>query len=195
MGGRFADRKGILNLLNKEERRMIAIRYAFISVLLCILAACGTETETASQEPAMTRPNILLIVADDLGFSDLGSYGGEIKTPTLDRLAAEGLRFSQFHVQPTCSPTRAALMSGNDNHVAGLGVMAEFIYPAIEKLPGYAGHLSDQVATIPDQRIDRVHRWQQDRRQAVLRLPVVHGPARPVTRAGGLHREVSRQVR
>lgn len=129
---------------------MTGIRYTFIWVLLCILAACGTETETPSQEPVMTRPNILLIVADDLGFSDLGSYGGEIKTPTLDRLAAEGLRFSKFHVQPTCSPTRAALMSGNDNHVAGLGVMAEFIYPAIEKLPGYAGHLSDQVATIPE---------------------------------------------
>jgi arylsulfatase len=97
-----------------------------------------------------TRPNILLIVADDLGYSDIGSFGGEIATPTLDLLANEGLRLSNFHVLPTCSPTRAALLSGNDNHVAGMGVMAEFIYPEIAQLPGYVGHLADQVATIPE---------------------------------------------
>jgi arylsulfatase len=89
-------------------------------------------------------------VADDLGFSDIGSFGGEIETPVLDRLASEDLRLSNFHVLPTCSPTRAALLTGNDNHVAGMGVMGEFIYPAIEGLPGYAGHLADQVATLPE---------------------------------------------
>jgi arylsulfatase len=89
-------------------------------------------------------------VADDLGYSDIGSFGGEISTPVLDRLASEGLRFSGFHVLPTCSPTRAALLSGNDNHVAGMGVMSEFIYPEIAGLPGYVGHLADQVATIPE---------------------------------------------
>jgi arylsulfatase len=71
-------------------------------------------------------PNILLIVADDLGYSDIRPFGGEINTPVLDRLASEGLRFSNFHVLPTCSPTRAALLSGNDNHVAGMGVMSEW---------------------------------------------------------------------
>jgi arylsulfatase len=97
-----------------------------------------------------SRPNILLVVADDLGYSDIGSFGGEIQTPVLDKLASEGMRFSNFHVLPTCSPTRAALLSGNDNHVAGMGVMGEFIYPEIANLPGYAGHLVDQVATIPE---------------------------------------------
>ncbi|MHC4342238.1 MAG: arylsulfatase, partial [Planctomycetota bacterium] len=106
----------------------------------------GADDALASE----TRPNILLIVADDLGFSDIRCFGGEIRTPVLDRLATEGLRFSRFHVLPTCSPTRAALLSGNDNHVAGMGVMAEFIYPAIAKLPGYVGHLADQVATMPE---------------------------------------------
>jgi arylsulfatase len=96
------------------------------------------------------RPNILLIVADDLGYSDIGSYGGDINTPVLDQLAKEGMRFSNYYVLPTCSPTRAALLSGNDNHVAGMGVMGEFIYPAIEGLPGYVGHLADRVATIPE---------------------------------------------
>jgi arylsulfatase len=113
-----------------------------ISVLLGTAVGCGAETET--------RPNILLIVADDLGFSDIGPFGGEIETPVLDRLATEGVRFSNFHVLPTCSPTRAALLTGNDNHVAGMGVMGEFIYPAIEGLPGYAGHLAEQVATLPE---------------------------------------------
>ncbi len=96
------------------------------------------------------RPNVLLIVADDLALSDLGVYGGEIETPVLDALAAEGLQFTNFHVLPTCSPTRAALMSGNTNHVAGMGVMAEFIYPAIEGRPGYEGYLSDQIASLPE---------------------------------------------
>jgi arylsulfatase len=118
--------------------------------LLHLLCACEEEKSALRDNASHIRPNILLIVADDLGYSDLGSYGGEISTPTLDRLAGEGLRFSGFHVLPTCSPTRAALMSGNDNHVAGMGVMAEFIYPAIANLPGYVGHLADQVATIPE---------------------------------------------
>jgi arylsulfatase len=110
--------------------------------MLLGFSGCGTETDS--------RPNILLIVADDLGYSDVGAFGGEISTPVLDRLATEGLRFSNYHVLPTCSPTRAALLSGNDNHVAGMGVMGEFIYPEIADLPGYVGHLADQVATIPE---------------------------------------------
>ena len=128
----------------------MSINHATILILLCVVASCGAEKDAPPQEVESQRPNILLIVADDLGYSDLGSYGGEISTPTLDRLAGEGVRFSGFHVLPTCSPTRAALMSGNDNHVAGMGVMAEFIYPAVANLPGYAGHLADQVATIPE---------------------------------------------
>ena len=118
-------------------------------ILLLALTACTGETD-APPAASGTTPNILLIVADDLGYSDIGPFGGEIRTPVLDRLADEGLRFSGFHVLPTCSPTRAALLSGNDNHVAGMGVMGEFIYPEIAELPGYVGHLADQVASIPE---------------------------------------------
>ena len=89
------------------------------------------------------RPNILIILADDLGYSDLGCYGGEIRTPNIDRLAREGLRFSDCehifvekmavfgnpflidHTSSLCSPTRAMLMSGTDCHLAGLGIMHE----------------------------------------------------------------------
>ncbi|MBT8462064.1 MAG: arylsulfatase, partial [Gemmatimonadetes bacterium] len=121
-----------------------------VSVSFLALAGCGTDTDIETEAEPQARPNILLIVADDLGYSDVGAFGGEIRTPTIDQLAAEGLRFSSFHALPTCSPTRSALLSGNDNHVAGLGVMGEFIYPEIADLPGYEGHLSDQVATIPE---------------------------------------------
>ena len=71
------------------------------------------------------RPNFLIIVADDLGLSDLGAFGGEIRTPHLDALAFAGLRLSGFHSAPTCSLTRAMLLTGTDHHIAGLGTMAE----------------------------------------------------------------------
>jgi len=129
---------------------MSLMRFLLIAFLIVVFAACAKAPETVSEEQTSMPPNILLIVADDLGYSDIGPFGGEISTPVLDRLASEGLRFSGFHVLPTCSPTRSALLSGNDNHVAGMGVMAEFIYPEIEGLPGYVGHLADQVAIIPE---------------------------------------------
>jgi arylsulfatase len=122
--------------------------FTLVAALL-VISGCGSP---GAEDPAVTEapPNILLIVVDDLGYSDIGPFGGEIRTPVLDQLAREGMRFSGFHVLPTCSPTRSALLSGNDNHVAGLGVMGEFLYPEISDLPGYAGHLADQVATIPE---------------------------------------------
>lgn len=96
------------------------------------------------------RPNILLIVADDLGFSDLGAFGGEIHTPHLDAIAREGLRFTNFHTASTCSPTRAMLLSGTDHHLAGLGTMAESIRPHQQGQPGYEGYLNDHVAALPE---------------------------------------------
>ena len=66
-----------------------------------------------------------MIVADDLGFSDLGAFGGEIATPNLDALAYGGVRFTDFHTASACSPTRSMLLTGTDHHVAGIGTMAE----------------------------------------------------------------------
>ena len=71
------------------------------------------------------RPNILLIMADDMGFSDIGCYGGEIPTPNLDALAQQGLRFTQFYNTARCSPTRASLLTGLHPHQAGMGILAE----------------------------------------------------------------------
>ena len=95
------------------------------------------------------RPNILLVVADDVGFTDLGAYGGEIRTPVIDRLAERGLKFSRFRASPVCSPTRASLLSGADPHLAGLGNMFEDLAPNQQGQPGYEGHLNDRVAPLP----------------------------------------------
>ena len=96
------------------------------------------------------RPNFLVIVADDLGYSDLGAFGGEIRTPNLDRLALAGIRLAGFHTAPTCSPTRSMLLSGTDNHLAGLGTMAEMIRPNQKGKPGYEGYLRSDVATLAE---------------------------------------------
>jgi arylsulfatase len=110
-----------------------------------MLALPGVITPANAQPK---KPNILIIVADDMAYSDLGCFGGEIKTPNLDRLARAGGRFTNFCVGPTCSPTRSMLLSGCDNHVAGLGNMAEFLGPEQKGKPGYEGHLNSRVASI-----------------------------------------------
>ena len=94
------------------------------------------------------RPNFLLIVADDLGYSDLGSYGGEINTPVLDQLAQQGVRYTNFYVSPTCSVTRSMLLTGTDNHIAGLGSMGELLAPNQIGEPGYEGVLNQRVVTV-----------------------------------------------
>ena len=136
--------------LRKPSAYSMRSHYVPKNKLILVITTISMLLSGGPVEAKETRPNILLIVADDLGYSDLGSYGGDISTPVLDQLAKEGMRFSNYHVLPTCSPTRAALLSGNDNHVAGMGVMGEFIYPEIKGLSGYVGYLADQVATIPE---------------------------------------------
>ena len=98
----------------------------------------------------MKRPNFLVIVADDLGFSDIGAFGGEINTPNLDRLAYAGIRFTDFHSAPACSPTRAMLLTGTDHHIAGIGTMLEVALPGFQGAPGYEGYLNDRVVALPE---------------------------------------------
>lgn len=74
----------------------------------------------------MKKPNFVVIVADDLGFSDASCFGSEIQTPNIDMLAGAGTKFTDFHTAAACSPTRAMLMSGTDHHLAGLGQLVEF---------------------------------------------------------------------
>ena len=92
-----------------------------------------------------TRPNIVLILNDDMGYSDIGCYGGEIQTPTLDRLASGGLRFSQFYNTARCSPSRASLLTGLHPHQTGIGILTYDSGPE-----GYAGNLNQQCVTIAE---------------------------------------------
>ncbi len=120
-----------------------------------VLVGCGNvETESNLVMQTETRPNILLIVADDLGYSDIGAFGGEISTPNLDALAAGGLKMSNFYAAAACSPSRTMLLGGADSHVAGMGTM--FNDQAANQLgqPGYEGYLNHNVVTVSSLLLD-----------------------------------------
>ena len=223
---------------------------------------------------APRRPNIVVILADDMGFADMGSFGGEIKTPNLDALAKDGVRFTNFYTHASCSPTRSMLLTGVDTHLNGLGNMDEWTAPNQVGVPGYEGYLNKRVATLPQllqgagyhtymvgkwhmgkqpdqiprargferdftlldgagsywdmtnftaaspksglhrgrplpdqaarrllrdqdlhRQADRLHRRQQGRRQALLRLRRAPGAARPLPPAQGLAQPPRRRVR
>lgn len=115
--------------------------------LLLVVGMCAATLSQAEQ-----RPNILLLVADDLGYSDIGAFGGEIHTPTIDSLAHNGVMLTDFYATPSCSPTRAALLTGNDQHLAGLGLMAEVRKRRFADQPvlaGYEGVLRQHTVTLP----------------------------------------------
>ncbi len=152
-----------------------SMRTGFIAAAALLVAACGqagdsnTQSDGAATSPASPpsegasvetadpapsnaekkRPNFLIVVADDLGWSDVGAFGGEIRTPNIDGLAARGVQMTNFYVAPTCSPTRAMLMTGVDNHAAGLGTMAEARAPD-QTNRNYAGQLHDGVVTMAE---------------------------------------------
>ena len=119
-----------------------------------LIAGCGeriTPAENSTADTARQKPpNVLFIVADDLGYTDLGVYGSEIGTPNLDALATNGIMFKNFYAAPTCSPTRAMLLSGVDNHPAGMGSMYQEIAPNQVGQRGYEEELHSRVATIAE---------------------------------------------
>jgi len=119
-------------------------------LLIAMLVVTWGFLGISHAENAAQKPNILLVVADDLGWTDIGSYGGEIDTPNLDALAEQGIKFTDFHVSVSCSPTRSMLLSGNDNHVAGLGNMGELLTDNQKGKPGYEGHLNGRVASLAE---------------------------------------------
>jgi arylsulfatase A-like enzyme len=136
---------------------------ALICAFSIVLTACDsglqaeaqqveTPVEAMATEPgntsviASSRPNILLIVADDLAYTDLGVYGGEIDTPNLDQLANDGLILTDFHNQAVCAPTRAAILSGSDNHNAG-GAMHQA--PNQIDVAGYESYLNEDIVAFP----------------------------------------------
>ena len=103
--------------MGRLERRI------FAWLLPTLIAGCGNEPSIDPDNTNDLRPNVILIVADDMGYNELGAWGSEIATPNLDELALGGLRFTNFHAAPSCAPARAMLLSGTSNHQAGLGSM------------------------------------------------------------------------
>jgi arylsulfatase len=118
--------------------------------LTAALAVAFALPAMAREQQPEPRPNFLVIVADDLGFSDIGAFGGEIETPSLDALAARGLKLTGFHTSPTCSVTRSMLLTGLDNHEAGLGNMAELLAPNQVGKPGHEGYLRPDTASLAE---------------------------------------------
>ena len=130
-----------MNLVPNKINHSLFLNSCLVLLILLSSASCSVK---GKENKLDQRPNIILLVADDLGYADLGCYGGDIETPNIDMLAASGLRFSSYHTAPLCAPTRAMLLSGNDNHIAGMGRQGlttdEF---------GYEGKLTSRIATIP----------------------------------------------
>src|SRR5438874_2361304 len=119
------------------------MKFRILPGILCAALCCDSLSLFAAT--TKSRPNIVVMLADDMGFSDLGCYGSEIPTPNLDQLAARGLRFTQFYNTGRCCPTRAALLTGLYSHQAGVGGMMEN-----KGVPGYRGRLNEDCATIAE---------------------------------------------
>ena len=134
-----------------------------IIALLLFLCAC-TDQEIDGQVTYKTvgdemlsrpKPNLIILMADDLGFSDVGAFGGEIDTPNINALAESGVQMTDFYSSLTCAPSRAMLMAGTDNHLIGLGNMAETIADNQIGLAGYETYLNDRVVTLAEILKDR----------------------------------------
>lgn len=149
------------------DKRRIAV------AILLLLFAIVTRADE--------RPNIVLIVADDIGFSDIGAFGSEIRTPNLDALASEGIRLTNFHAAPTCGPTRSMLLTSVDHHLAGSGINRGGLFrlPELQGRPGYEGYLNDSVVTFVQLLSDAGYhtyatgKWDPGTRPG--QLPIDHG--------------------
>jgi len=123
------------------------ILYMVLGMVLCFGLACTNEKGLPEKEGS---PNVLLVMVDDMGWTDVGPYGSEISTPNIDKLAGKGVMFTDFHTSVSCSPTRSMLLSGTDNHLAGLGNMGELLAENQKGEPGYEGYLNNSVVSLAE---------------------------------------------
>src|SRR5262245_53362645 len=131
------------------NENIISEIFTMYATVFCFILAFVPATTTLQNNILTTsRPNFLIIVADDLGYTDISPYGSEISTPNLEYLASNGgILFTDFHTASACSPTRAMLLSGTDHHLAGIGQMDDIIKRNHEiwgGKPGYEGYLNDR---------------------------------------------------
>ena len=117
----------------------------FIALLLTTWLFTSVNAQSDSTS---SKPNIVLILVDDAGLMDFGAFGGEARTPNIDRLAGNGMLFSNMHASPACAPSRAMLLTGTDSHLAGVANLPEMLPKAFQSKPGYGGVLNKRVQTI-----------------------------------------------
>jgi arylsulfatase A-like enzyme len=131
-------KRNFFNPCIRLNRKLIIV----IGMGVSVLAFSGCTENTNSKS---TRPDIVIILADDMGFSDIGCFGGEIETPNIDKLASQGMSFTQFYNAGRCCPSRASLLTGLYPHQAGVGAM---VSPGDR--PGYLGRLNESSATFAE---------------------------------------------
>jgi arylsulfatase len=134
-----------IKTLKKTVKRNNFYIKIFPFFLLVMLYSYSRSNKNSSASNSRERPNIILILADDLGYSDIGCFGGEIQTPNLDYLAENGLRFTRFYNASRCCPTRASLLTGLYSQQAGVGEMT-----TDRSLPGYRGYLTENTVTLAE---------------------------------------------
>ncbi len=118
-----------------------------LSVLTLMIFAVTTAAH-GQNDSVSSKPNIVLILVDDSGLMDFGVYGGEARTPNIDKLAQGGFMFTNMHASPVCAPSRAMLLTGTDSHLAGVANLPEMLPEEYQSKPGYGGELNERVQTI-----------------------------------------------
>ena len=139
----------------KRFSKAVVTSLMFVSVISLIFGAAMSHIpsfsyEAYGQSQASDHPNILVIMGDDFGYSDIGSFGSEIQTPNLDALANEGKVLTNYHTNPVCSPARVSFLTGVDNHIGGIGTMYENIAPNQVGKPGYETYINNKTVTIAE---------------------------------------------
>jgi len=130
--------------MTKTKCLSLSMVFALVGLLV---SGCKSADKRATS--TVKRPNIIIVLMDDTGFADWGAYGSEISTPNIDRLAANGVQFTNFHAAAACTPTRGMLLTGVDNHLVGMGNMIEIMADNQFDQPGYEGFMGYSVVTLP----------------------------------------------
>jgi arylsulfatase A-like enzyme len=142
----------VLSIIGETK---VHLKSVFLLLALLVFSA-NAHAQDLSQETS--SPNVVMILVDDSALMDFGVYGGEAQTPNIDALAARGAMFTQYRTSPLCSPTRAMLLTGLDNHKTGIATIPEMLPVEQEGKTGYSMALEPSVLTIADRLRDKGYR-------------------------------------
>ena len=138
------------SFLCKSPVRMKRLCGVFLLAVIFEITTAGAAVAQTGSEPKKAPPNVLIIVADDIGYMDFGSYGGEATTPAIDAIAERGIKMSRFYTSPQCGPSRAMLLTGADNHEVGIAMIAETLPETLRDNPAYSMRFPKGTLTLAD---------------------------------------------